>query len=391
MMKKLFILFAILLFTISAFTQIVPIDEKTVKVTARGYGDKMDDTKQIAFENGIDIVINDIITMSEEKMKYQQNKISLLKEAEKYITNYKVKKKIKADGEYKGEDYDLIVTLEMTVNKDYLRKDLETMGIIKSSKDLRKQLDNFSIMPKISEDNSSEVFIENKNIASARIASYLQNQHIPVIGEEEIEDIQKNEEILNLTKSEAAQNGEEDIALQIARNTHADFYIKVIGKVEKAIKDGFKAFKVNVTISAYTVMTGEHIASQTGYSQPYTLSSKDASISAGIEEAINSSMDDIMNKLRLFWKDYVADGRPYKLVFYDYPFGELAKIRRTLKNMSNRIKLAKKAGNIASFIIWYDGQIDDLLFEVPGRINLSLKEDPTLLGNTIRFYREENL
>jgi hypothetical protein len=149
-----------------------------------------------------------------------------------------------------------------------------------------------------------------------------------------------------------------------------------------------KAFKVSISISAYTVMTGENIASQTGYSRPLTLSSKDASISAGMEEAINSAMGDIMNKLRLFWKDYVADGRPYKLVFYDYSFGEVGSIRRVLQNMTNQIKLGTRAGNVTSFTVWYDGQLDDLLFEIPGRIELNLKEDPIVLGNTIRFFRE---
>jgi len=387
--KKLFLMFLVLIFTGLTLAQIVPVDEKTVKVTARGYGNNEDETKQVTFENGLEMLITDMITMTEERMKYQQNKDSIMKDAEKYVIKYTIKKKMEADGEYRGRDYDLIMTIEMLMNKESLRKDLETMGIIKSSKDLRKQLDNFSIMPIIDKKDSDELFINNKDKAYAKIASYLQNQHIPVIGEEEITDIQENEEIINLSKSEELESGEEDLILQLARNTYADFYIKVIGNVEKAVKEGFSAFKVSVTVSAYTVMTGEHIASQTGYSQPYTLSSKDASISAGIEEAVNSTMDDVMNKLRLFWKDYVADGRPYKLVFYDYSFGELAKIRRTLKNMTNRIKLDKKAGNIASFLVWYDGQVDDLLFEIPARMDMNLKEEPAVLGNTIRFFNEK--
>ncbi|TYB31818.1 MAG: hypothetical protein FXF47_02180 [Candidatus Mcinerneyibacterium aminivorans] len=390
MKKKLFVILFLLLFTGLTIPQIIPVDEKTVKVTARGYGNNEDETKKVAFENGLDMLISDMITMTEERMKYQQNQNSIMKNVEKYVIKYSIKKKFKADGEYRGKDYDLIMTIEMLMNKESLRKDLETMGIIKSSKDLRSQLDNFSIMPIIDKEDSSELFINNKEIAYAKIASYLQNQHIPVIGEEEIKRVQENEEIINLTKSRELESGEEDVILQLARNTHADFYIKVAGKVEKAYKEGFSAFKVNISISSYTVMTGEHIASQTGYSQPYTLSSKDASISAGIEEAVNSTMDDIMNKLRLFWKDYVADGRPYKLVFYDYSFGELAKIRRTLKEMTNRVKLDKKAGNVASFLVWYDGQVDDLLFEIPARMDLNLNEEPAILGNTIRFFNKKS-
>ena len=76
------------------------------------------------------------------------------------------------------------------------------------------------------------------------------------------------------------------------------------------------------------------------------------------------------------------------MVFYDYDFNEFAEIRRVLKEMAEQVKLLKKASNIASFIVWYNGPLDDLLFEVPGRLELDLKEDPTILGNTLRFFRK---
>lgn len=373
----------------SIFAQIIPIDEKTVKVTVLGRGRNVEDAKHDAMRNAVDLVVSDMLTMQDEMMKYQQNKDVILGDADKYMVgDYVFKGKTTKKGVYRGKKYKVTIKLELKINKEMLRKDLEMAGVIKSSKDLRKQLDNFSIMPYVDEKKSSPVFVAKKDLVYAKISSYLQNQHIPTIGEEEIKKIEQNEEIINLEKSSAADNGEEDLMLQMARNTNADFYIKVVGHVEEAVTEGMRAIKVSVSIGAYTVMTGEHIADQTGYSKPLSLSSKDASISAGIEEAINSAMDDIMNKLRLFWKDYVADGRPYKLVFYDYKFSELAKIRRVLKQMTNRVKLGRKAGNVASFIIWYKGQIDDLLFEIPGRIELNLKEDPVVLGNTIRFFRK---
>ncbi len=390
MKKTVLVLIALLAFTAAAFSQITPIDEKTVEVRVQGRGMNVEKAKMDAINNGVDMIVRDMLTMPEEQMKYQQNRDTFLASAAKYqVSNYKFNGKTTSKGVYNGVKYKVTATLTIKYNKEEIRKDLEMMGIIASSGDLRKQLDNFSIMPYVDEAKTSPEFYNKKDLAYAKIGSYLQNQHIPFIGEEEIKDIEANEELINLEKSNAGEEeGEEDMMLTLARNTNADFYIKVIGNVEEAVSDGMKAFKVSVSISAYTVMTGENIASQTGYSHPLTLSSRDASISAGMEEAVNSAMDDIMNKLRLFWKDYVADGRPYKLVFYDYSFGEVAQIRRTLKEMSGRIKLGKKAGNVTAFTIWYDGQIDDLLFEIPGRMELNLKEDPVVLGNTLRFFRE---
>lgn len=392
-MKKTMLLTTLLLFaTVFVAAQITPIDEKTVSVRSIGRGMKTEDAKTDALVSAVDTIILNMLTMPEEQMKYQSNKEAVLANAMNYQLSggtINGKTTAKRTQEFNGKKYKVTMTVTFTLNTEQIRKDLEMMGIIASSKDLRKQLDNFSMMPYVDEKASDPDFYRRKDMAYAKIGSFLQNQHIPFIGEQEIKDIEANEELINLEKSAGAlETGEEDMMLTLARNTNADFYIKVVGDVEEAFSQGMKAFKVSISISAYTVMTGENIASQTGYSRPLTLSSKDASISAGMEEAINSAMGDIMNKLRLFWKDYVADGRPYKLVFYDYSFGEVGSIRRVLQNMTNQIKLGTRAGNVTSFTVWYDGQLDDLLFEIPGRIELNLKEDPIVLGNTIRFFRE---
>jgi hypothetical protein len=388
MRKKLVFLLCILHVIPLLFSQIQYKDEKDVYVIAPGYGIKVSDAKMDAMKTGIEILIKDMLTTPEEKTKFQEQKENFLSEADKYVHNYKFKRKIQQKGKHHGKKYKIIVTLELLVNKEELRKTLEDFSIIQASKELRKQLDHFTLMPYVDEQKSARAFAVRKDMVYAKIGSFLQNQHIPFIGEEEIKNIEANEEIIALEKSSSADKGEEDLMLQLARNTNADFYIKVVGHVAETRVEGINCFKVSISITVYTVMTGENIASQTGYSRPLSLSSEDASISAGIEEAVNSTMHDIMDKLRLFWKDYVKEGRPYKLIFYDYDLSEFAKIRRVLKEMTPQVKLLKWVGNIASFIVWYNGAVDDLLFEIPGRIELNLKENPTILGNTLRFFRK---
>ncbi|MGD2088600.1 MAG: DUF6175 family protein [Candidatus Aminicenantes bacterium] len=371
-----------------SFSQVMNRDEKTVSVIAQGWGKKVGDTRMSAMKTGVETVVNDMLSTPEEKTKFQEQKEAFLADAEKYVFDYKIKRKILQKGKRSGKKYKMIMKLELLINKEEIQKNLENRQIIKTFKELRKQLDHFTIMPYVDEQKSSHAFMVKKDLVYAKIGSFLQNQHIPFIGEEEIRKIEANEEIIALDKSASADIGEEDLMLQMARNTRADFYIKIVGHVEKSPVEGVNCFKVSISITVFTVMTGENIASQTGYSRPLSLSSADASISGGIEEAINSAMDDIMAKLRFFWKDYVKEGRPYKLVFYDYEFREFAKIRRVLKEMASQVKLLKKVGNITSFMVWYKGSPDDLLFEVPGRIELNLKEDPAMLGNTLRFFRK---
>lgn len=388
-MKKIIIL---LLFVVSmvslSFSQVMNRDEKTVSVIAQGWGKKVGDTRMNAMKSGVEIVVKEMLSTPEEKARFREQRNDVLAGVGKYVFDYRIKRKIKQKGKRGGKKYKMIMTLELSINKEQLRKDLEDRQIIRSFRELRRQLDHFTIMPYVDEQKSSRAFVVKKDLVYAKIGSFLQNRHIPFIGEEEIKKIEADEEIIALEKSASADTGEEDLMLQLARNTRADFYIKIVGHVEETAVETVTCFKVSISITVYTVMTGENIASQTGYGRPLSLSSPDASISAGIEEAVNGTMDDILAKLRLFWKDYVKEGRPYKLVFYDYAFSEFAGIRRVLKEMNSRVKLLKKVGNIASFMIWYNGPLDELLFEVPGRMELNLKEDPAILGNTLRFFRK---
>ncbi|MGE5342175.1 MAG: DUF6175 family protein [Candidatus Omnitrophota bacterium] len=368
-------------------SQVHYIDEKIVSLTALGYGKDVGDTKLNAMKSGVEAIVRDMLSTPDERAKFDRQRNAFLMDADKYVSDFTIKRKIEQKGIHNGEKYHLTMMLEMNVNKEQIQQSLEAQHIVVTSSELRKSLDNFTIMPYVDEKKSSPAFSEKKDIAYARIGSFLQSQHIPFIGEEEIKNIESNEEVIALEKSSSAQGGEDDILIQLARNTRADFYIKIVGHVEETPVEGVPCVKVSASITVYTVMTGENMASQTGFSRLISLSSKENSIAAGIEEAVNSAMPDIMNRMRQFWKDYVKDGRPYKLVFYDFNFNELAGIRQALNELSPQIKLHQKIGNLTAFIVWYKGPLDTLLFEVPGRIDLKLKEDPVILGNTLRFFK----
>lgn len=388
MKKNLILLLFILSLAELCFTQVMNIDDKTVTVTAQGWGKNVGDTRIDAIQSGVETVINSMLSTPEEHEKFRAHQNEFLINAEKYLFDYQIIRKILQKGTYHGKKFKMVMTIKMALNKEQLRKDLENKQILSSLNDLRKQLDLFSIMPYVDEQKSSHAFVIKKDQVYAKIGSFLQNQHIPFIDEEEIKKIEDTEEVIAMEKSNTSNSGEEDLMLQLARNTLADFYIKIIGHIDETSVEGATCFKVSLSITVFTVMTGENIASQTGFSRPLSLSSPDASIATGIEEAVNSSMGDVLEKLRLFWKDYVKDGRPYKLVFYDYNFNEFAHIRTLLMELGTQVKLLKKAGNVIAFLIWRKGSLDELMFDIPGKIDLNLKEDPVILGNTLRFFRK---
>ncbi|MCP4155813.1 MAG: hypothetical protein GY757_49265 [bacterium] len=389
-MKKHTIFCLIILCTIgTAFSQGLSRADNTISLTARGWGKNRAETKLDAIKRGVETVVLDMLTTTEEKQNFREKGKLILEDANKYIFDYKIKRTIKEKGKLREKKYNWTMTLKLKIKIGELRKDLEFNGIILSSKELMKKLYNFKIMPYVDEKKSSPGFVSKKDIVYAKIGAYFQNHHIPFIGEEEIRKSESNEEIIALDKSFSANLGEEDLLLQLARNTRADFYIKIVGHIDETQFEGIAGVKTSISITIYTVMTAENIASQTGYSPSYSLSSRALSVSAGIEKAISSSMHDIINKMRLFWKDYAKGGRPYQVILYDYSLGEFARIRRVLKEMVTQIRLDKKVGNVTSFTVWYKKPLEELLFELPARVELNQKEDPIIIGNTVRFFRKE--
>lgn len=369
-------------------SQTVNQDEKTVTVTAQGWGKKIDDTRTNALKTGVEAVIMTMLSTPEEQKKFRENRSAFLENTGKYLFDYRIIRKLQQRGERDGKKYHLTLTLEIIINKELLRNDLEKENIISALDVEWKKLGFFSIIPYVDEKNSSPDFLRQKSMIFAKIGSYLQNQGVPIIGEDEIARINDMEEAINMGQSASAENGEEELMLQLARNTPADFYIKISGAVTESLVEGITCYKVSLSINVYTIMTGEYIASQTGFSRALSLSSQEISVAAGIEDAVNATMPDVLIKLRKFWTSYVANGRPYMLVFYDYDFSEAAQIRAALMANGDTVKLMMRAGNITSFLLWSKISLDELIFTIPGKIDLNLKDDPVVLGNSLRFFRK---
>ncbi len=394
-MKKILNLLTItivLIFSLSlapeATGQIEVINEKRVKVTAFGKSNKgrkktrIENATRDALYNAVEQVVDELIRDQEEKVEYNKIKSELFGDPYKWVSDHKITKSYR-EGKYHH------VGLWAIVNKSNLEQKLVGMGLITHAKDTRKALDRFTIMPYLDLSQSDREAIEWKELFYTRVRMFFEEKGIPTVGQDEIMAAEGDEEMLARLKSSTAEEDEEDPALQIARNTPADIFVKIVGKIETGDYRGNKTKKVVITVGAYTVMTGEFIGSGQGFSEPLALSSEGASVAAGIDQAMNSGMTTLMDRMTMFWREFIKEGRPIKLIFTDFNFGEIGQIREILQGMCNDQKRLKGAGNVTEYMVWYDGSPEDLMYEFYDAAQLQgkLKEDPSLISNTIRFYR----
>lgn len=369
------------------------VDEKTVKVVATGTGQGTKSKKKreaMAFEDAkrkaVLLLVNDMIRASDEKKDFEKVQEKFLADMNDYVmaTHYLKKEN------YDKPIYETNVRLEVTINRDLVQQKLIAMGIISAAADVRRELDRFTVMPYLDLNDSDVEAAKYKDLFYTRVRVFFEDQNIPTVGEDEIAAIEADEEMLSRMKGD--DESEEDPALIIARNTPADILIKITARIETGDYRGNATKKVVLTVGAYTVMTGEFIGSGQGMSEPLALSSEGASVGAGIDQAMNEAMTRVMDRLTGFWRDYTKNGRPVKLIFNGFDFADIRWVREALSTLTNDQKRMKSAGDITEYMVWYDGSTEDLMYELYDVLNahqITLKEDPVMISNSIRFYKQK--
>lgn len=375
--------------------EIKVLDEKTVVVRAQGMSEGVKNKKKregLAFDDArrkaVLLLVNDMLRQSDEKAAFEKVKDQFLADANSFIMNAHYLRK---------ENYDkpilqTTVELDVTINRDLVQQKLVAMGIIQAAQKVRQELDRFTIMPYLDVANSDPEALKYKDLFYTRVRVFFEDQNIPTVGQDEVEALENDEQTLAMLKGSAGKEGEEDPALQMARNTPADIFIKITARIETGSYKGNTTKKVVLTVGAYNVMTGEFIGSSEGMSEPLALSSDGASVGAGIDQAMNQAMTKVMDRLTSFWRDYTKNGRPIKLIFTDFSFGDIRWVREALNTLANDQKRLKAAGNISEYMVWYNGTPEDLMYQIYDVLtahDITLAEDPVMISNSIRFYRKQ--
>ena len=195
------------------------------------------------------------------------------------------------------------ITKAVRVNKKLLTDDLAGKGIIKSREELADAIGMPTIMviPEVIKGQTPlDVFDKNPlaKHAAAVIESYLTARKYDVLVPKAMDQINE------MTKLQGEVKGvEEDPGYQLALALGSDVYIVFAGLVHQSNK-------VTLQIKAYETTTGRLLGTETGYS-----ASRPGPAEPLVEEAVNSAIDKVLQRLVNYWQDDVKKGIQYKLIF----------------------------------------------------------------------------
>jgi hypothetical protein len=195
------------------------------------------------------------------------------------------------------------ITKSVRVNKKQLTDDLAAQGIVSSSRELSDAIGMPTIMviPEVPKSQTPlQVFEANPlaKHAAAVIESYLTARKYDVVVPQSIDQINEMTRMQGDIKS-----AEEDMGYQLALALGSDVYIVFSGMV-------YAQNKVTLQIKAYETTTGRLLGTETGYS-----ASRPGPAEPLVEEAINSAIDKVLQRLVNYWQDDVKKGIQYKLIF----------------------------------------------------------------------------
>jgi hypothetical protein len=195
------------------------------------------------------------------------------------------------------------ITKAVRVNKKLLTDDLAAKGIVSTNQDLSQQIGMPTIMviPEVPKGQTPlQVFDSNPlaKHASAVIESYLTARKYDVLSVTGVDQINE------MTKLQGEIKGtEDDPSYQLALALGSDIYIVFAGMV-------YSQNKVTLQIRAYETTTGRLLGTETGYS-----AARPGPAEPLVEEAINSAIDKVLQRLVNYWEDDVKKGIQYKLIF----------------------------------------------------------------------------
>jgi hypothetical protein len=195
------------------------------------------------------------------------------------------------------------ITKAVRVNKKLLTDDLVAKGIISSSEELATAagMPTIMVIPDVPHDQTPLQVFEGNPLAkhaAAVIESYLTARKYDVVVP------QSADQLKEMTRLHGDIKGaEEDMGYQLALALGSDIYIVFSGLV-------YEDNKVTLQIKAYETTTGRLLGTETGYS-----ASRPGPAEPLVEEAVNSAIDHVLQRITGYWQDDAKKGIQYKLIF----------------------------------------------------------------------------
>ncbi|MFN3385553.1 MAG: DUF6175 family protein [Candidatus Thermochlorobacter sp.] len=249
----------------------------------------------------------------------------------------------------KLQDGSVKVEKLIRVNREKLKEDLVAKGAIAGTKDLAAIAGNpfIMVLPEVPKGQSPIAALQrDPNIKKGAevIESYLTARRY------EVRVPEQQDAVNDLVSAKKAVAGiQDDIAYKLALSIGADIYISYNVKIEQ----GSIGKKAAVGCRAYETTTARLLGTETGYSPERP----DVPEAALIEEAMNFAIDRVLSRINAYWKEDIATGRQYKVIFritgkFDDPDDLTDALEDVLKEVTTKRKNNATTKETADWILW---------------------------------------
>ncbi len=249
----------------------------------------------------------------------------------------------------KLQDGSVKVEKLIRVNREKLKEDLVAKGAIAGTKDLAAIAGNpfIMVLPEVPKGQSPIAALQrDPNIKKGAevIESYLTARRY------EVRVPEQQDAVNDLVSAKKAVAGiQDDIAYKLALSIGADIYISYNVKIEQ----GSIGKKASVGCRAYETTTARLLGTETGYSPERP----DVPEAALIEEAMNFAIDRVLSRINAYWKEDIASGRQYKVIFritgkFDDPNNLTDALEDVLKEVTTKRKNNATTKETADWILW---------------------------------------
>ncbi|PIO49208.1 MAG: hypothetical protein CMR00_00580 [[Chlorobium] sp. 445] len=249
----------------------------------------------------------------------------------------------------KLQDGSVKVEKLIRVNREKLKEDLVAKGAIAGTKDLAAIAGNpfIMVLPEVPKGQSPIAALQrDPNIKKGAevIESYLTARRY------EVRVPEQQDAVNDLVSAKKAVAGiQDDIAYKLALSIGADIYISYNVKIEQ----GSIGKKASVGCRAYETTTARLLGTETGYSPERP----DVPEAALIEEAMNFAIDRVLSRINAYWKEDIASGRQYKVIFritgkFDDPDDLTDALEDVLKEVTTKRKNNATTKETVDWILW---------------------------------------
>lgn len=322
-----------------------------VTLKAKGIGPDVDAAERDARKCAVYFLLysaNDAILQTpaeKEAFKAIENDFFTDANIDNYITfmSNTVLSKVKLqDGSVKVEKL-------IRVNREKLKEDLVAKGVVAGMKDLAAVAGNpfIMVLPEVPKGESPIAALQkNPNLKKAAevIESYLTARRYEV-------KVPEQQDALNdlVSAKKAVAGIQDDIAYKLALSIGADIYITFNVQIEQ----GTIGKKAAVGCRAYETTTARLLGTETGYS-PERPGAPEAAL---IEEAMNFAIDRVLSRINAYWKEDIAVGRQYKVIFritgkFSDPDELTDALEDVLKEVTTKRKNNATTKETSDWILW---------------------------------------